>query len=346
MKKLKKILFISLLLSFSVFDVIFAEGDCDSFAILQYDHEWSEVNWFEIVDNVWETDKNEYTKFLTSKEQTAIISKNDLNTALLNLKKYCCKNNKWELWDVCEKDLPYFNDNALDSPYLFDHLFDVIMRRLKWLGGSKNIYTRTQMTLDDKWALWRSLIDEHAESLQWAAPQIIIDEYSSFWTKSPAGSGFDIREKTKSTFGLNNQNFLMYMKWGADNEESNQVANALKKYNEWTLYDRYNNACALSRYFYWLLSLWSRSSEKNDLIWETALNNCENFVINQINLENKYVMVVTERATNRFLSNYFDWYIAYMYDRQQRFEKLRIDSTDRWLDVFRAIPCLQKRCTH
>jgi hypothetical protein len=39
---------------------------------------------------------------------------------------------------------------VIDSPYLFDHLFDVVMRRLSGLTGESDIYTETNMSSDAK----------------------------------------------------------------------------------------------------------------------------------------------------------------------------------------------------
>ncbi len=346
MKKLKKILFISLLLGFSVFDVIFAESDCKIFGNMQYNHNWA-TNWFDIVNMVWETGSYKYTNFLTTGEQNAIITKDDLNTAILNLKKYCCTTaDKWILWkDTCQNDLSFFNDNSLDSNYLFDHIFDVMMRRLKWLDGDNNIYTSTKMTLDDKWSMWRKLIDEHAENIEWASPQVIIDEYSDFWSQSSPESWFNIAQNINSTFENSIQDFLSYVSGSGNSDESKHVAQAMKSYKDWTLYDRYLNVCALSKYFYWLLNVWSNFSDTD--VWKIVENNnsCENFVKDQINSENKYVVLTLKRTSNRFLTRYLEWYISYMNERQERFQKLWKDSTDRWLDVTRAVSCLQRKCT-
>jgi hypothetical protein len=348
MKKLKKILFISLLLCFSAFDIIFAESDCKIFGNMQYNHNWA-TNWFDIVNMIRWTGTYKYTNFLTVEEQNAIITKDDLNTAILNLKKYCCTTtDKWILWEeICKNDYSFFNDNSLDSKYLFDHIFDVVMRRLKWLDGSNNIYTNTKMTLDDKWAEWRKLIDEHAENIKWASPQIIINEYSDFWKQSSPASGINIAQNINSTFENSNPDFLTYVSGNWSWEDSKMVAKAMKNYKDWTLYDRYNNACALSKYFYWLLSLWSNTSEtdKATIIRNTANNSCENFVKNQVRLESEYVSLVIKTSSTLFLTNYIEWYMSYMNDRQERFQKLWKDSADRWLDVIRAVPCLQTKCS-
>ena len=101
----------------------------------------------------------------------------------MNLKKYCCNNEKWWLkkdYKTCKEDIPFYNDNTLDSPYLFDHLFDVIMRRLNWLSGDKNIYTKTEMTIDNSWAERREFITNRALSSEWASVQSIKTKYNQY----------------------------------------------------------------------------------------------------------------------------------------------------------------------
>ena len=119
----------------------------------------------------------------------------------------------------------------------------------------------------------------------------------------------------------------------------------MKKYDERTLYDRYINACALSEYFYSLLDLWVNSEDKTKIINKlTSDNLCDKAVEKQINSENNYVKLVTQRSSNQFLSNYVEWYTSYLAERQKTFQKLWKDITDRWLDVIKAVPCLQHIC--
>lgn len=341
MKNLNKILIIPIILACSIFGVSLADNsDCWIFGILQYD------NWFSIVNNSWETNSNKNTNFLTIEEQRAIITNNDLNTAILNLKKYCCENEKWWLeqtLSTCEDDEIFFNDNALDSPYLFDHIFDVIMRRLNWLSGDTNIYTKTNMTLDDKWAERRNFITKQATSTGWSTPQTIIDEEKKF--RSSPNLEYNISLYINNTFReLNNYNFLLYVSWSWDSEQSKMVSNAMKNYSKWTLYDRYNNACALSEYFYALLDVWN-SEDKSTIINKLSNKSCDEIVKKQINGESSYVSLIKQRASNTFLSNYIEWYKSYLYERQERLENLLKDSKNRRLDVIRAVPGLQRQCT-
>ena len=357
MKKLNKIIIISSILSCFSFSLTFADNsDCWIFGAYSYNQEWASENWFQIVKDSRETKSNRFTDFLEIWEQTRIISNNDLNTALLNLKKYCCENNLWDLSvETCKKDKKFFNDNAPDSQYLFDHLFDVLMRRLNWLGGEKNIYTKTKMTLDDKWTKRRKTIEEHAKNIDWSNPQTIINEYQKERQQSPSNLGYNITQKIYTTFKLSNQDFLRYVSWKWSSSESDSnindsviVANALKKYNERTLYDRYINTCALAEYFYAVLDNWGNSKDKNAVIHKNSTKTstwaCDKIVQRQIKWENDYVSLVIQRSSNLFLSNYVEWYMKYLYERQRKLQKLRKDSSDRWFDVTNAVPCLQHIC--
>ena len=346
MKKLNKILIISVLLGCFTLNLTSAADntDCWVFWRLIYSDKWS----YDIVDTKRETDKSRFTNFLSVAQQAAIIRKDDLNTAILNLKKFCCENGIWDLTaDTCKKDEPYFNPNALDSQYLFDHLFDVIMRRFNWLTTDMDIYTKTKMSTDDKWTEWREWIDEQAKSTAWSTPQTIINKYQQTWKQTESSLWYNITSRIYSTFwNFSDQDFLIYVswKWASENaDDSAVVANAMKNYDKRTLYDRYINACALSEYFYALLDLWTVSDDKNTIIKRLSDKSCDKIIERQIDWENAYVVLVIQKSSNLFLSNYVEWYISYLYQRQEKLEKLWKETKDRWLDVVRNTPNLEKR---
>ena len=347
MKKFNKILIIPIILSCFILNYTTADhSDCWEFWNMVYSDLWS----FNIVEISRWTGTNRNTNFLTIDEQLAIIWKDDLNTALLNLKKFCCENQIGDVTaDSCKKDEPYFNANALDSKYLFDHLFDVIMRRLNWITVDTDIYTKTKMTVDDKWEKRRNRIEEQAEKKEWLSPQTIITEYQKVWEQSPSNLWYNITTKIYPTFwDLSNQDFLTYVSWKWSTwsnaiNESKFIANALKNYDKRTLYDRYINACALSEYFYVLLDIWTDSYDKKKVINKLSDGSCDKIIEQQIDWENEYVRLVTQKSSNLFLSNYVEWYISYLYWRQEKLQKLRTDTKDRLMDVVRLVPNLEDR---
>ena len=328
---------------------VFADkSGCWTFAAMSYSNSTSADNWFQIINLSWWTDSNRYSNFLSNEQQINIIDKESLNTAMLNLKKYCCEQELWWLsasFETCKKDKTFFNDNVIDSPYLFDHLFDVVMRRLSGLTGESDIYTETNMSSDAKWLEWRSWINEQAENISWANPQIIINKYQQFWQPSSPQSWYDISEKLNTTFwGLSDQDFLTYVSGQWWTVESSNVAKALKNYENRTLYDRYNNACAITQYLYTLLDLWVTSEDKIKIINQLSNNQCSEVIKKQIDNENTYVKLVILQAWNLFLQNYRQWYFSYLQDRTETLQTTRKNISDKFLDVVRGVPHLVRSC--
>ena len=353
MRKINKILIISFLAGFCFLNFSLADdSDCGRFATLFYKQ--SKNNWFNPVTQSRNTNKNKYSKFLSIEQQNAIIDNDSLNTAMLNLQKYCCEHgdsnkSRWinQNSEVCIEDSVFFNNNALESPYLFDHLFDVMMRRLAWLTWEKNIYENTNMTVDDKWTERRARITEKAESTWWTTPQIIIQKYLETWKQSPSDLWYNISSKIYATFwDLSDDSFLKYVSWQWWSQESKDVANAIKNYNNRTLYDRYINACAMTEYFYSLLLVWVESTDRSQTIKRVSRWACHDKVQTQISAENAYVKLVIQQASNRFLSNYIKWYMDYLHGRSDKVKEKQQKIKDNFLDIVNAVPQLVRECVH
>jgi len=350
MRKINKILIISFLASFCFFNFSLAadQTDCGKFATLSYKQNGN--NWFNPIIESRNTGKNKYSNFLSIEQQNAIIDNESLNTAMLNLQKYCCEHELWWLnqnSEVCVQDKVFFNDNALDSPYLFDHLFDVIMRRLAWLTWEKNIYEKTNMTVDDKWTERRKRITEKAQNTWGTTPQIIIDKYITTRKKSPPNLGYDISSMIYASFwDLSDDSFLEFVSWQWSSEESKKIANAIKNYSKRTIYDRYINACAMTEYFYSLLDVWTNSSDRSKTINRVSDWACHNKVQTQISAENAYVRLVILQASNLFLSNYIKWYMDYLRGRSNNVRQTQTKIKNNFLDIVNAVPQLVRECVH
>ena len=326
-------------MNFSLADDNVKIYDCWGFATMSYKQKWT--NWFNVVTQSRNTNENKYSNFLSKEEQNAIIDNESLNTAMLNLKKYCCENELWWLTQkskTCIDDSVFFNDSALESPYLFDHLFDVIMRRLSGLTWEKNLYEKTNMTVDDKGTEWRARITEKAENTWGATPQIIINQYLETRKQSPSNSWYNISSKIYGSFSKKDNEFLTYVSWQWESEESKGVAEAIKKYSEWTLYDRYINACAMTEYFYSLLNLNIDSSDRRTTINRVSNWVCHNKVQTQINAENAYVKLVIQQSSNLFLINYIEWYMDYLRGRSDNVRSKHNKILNNFLDIVNAIP--------
>ena len=336
-----KILFTSLIICSCFWCISFWDNsDCWIFAIAPYNGSFAAV-----ANSRWTT-TNQYSNFLSIQQQLEIIDTDSLNTAILNLKKYCCENSLWWLYpqlDTCQNDKAFFNPNSLDSQYLFDHLFDVIMRRFAGLSGENNIYEGSKMSLDHTGTEWRKWINEKAVNLSWSDIQSFINEHEKYWTETPE---YNIANVMDTQFwNLSNYDFLAYISGKWNTIESKNVAHAFQNYDQWTLFDRYNNSCALSEYFYALLSpAWKPSSDKTSTIRRIAQWYCNKAKNSQIARENYYVGLVAKRSSNLFLDNNIQWYIWYLYERSNTLKDTWQKATDRFLDVIRAVPKLVKSC--
>lgn len=351
MRKINKILIITFIASLCIFNFSLADNsDCWKFAILSYKQQWKSDNWFDIITQSRNTTINKYSNFLSKDQQNAIIDNASLNTAMLNLKKYCCENELWWLTqksETCTTDRWFFNDNALESPYLFDHLFDVIMRRLSGLTWENNIYEYTNMTTDDKWTERRERITQQAQSTWGSTPQIIIDQYVLTRKQSPSDLWYNISSKVYASFwDLSDDEFLTFVSWKWSSQESVEIADAIKQYDKRTLYDRYINACAMTEYFYSLLHVWINSDDRSRTINRVSNWVCHNAVNTQINAENSYVKLVIQQSSNLFLTNYIKWYMNYLRGRSDIVRSKQQKIKNWFLDIVNAVPQLVKQCVH
>lgn len=316
-----------------------ANTDCVMFSNLTLN--WKDA--FDIVESTRIKD-NQYSNFLSTEQKNAIIDKDSLNTAILNLKKYCCENNVDDIKytsKTCETDNWLFNDNALDSPYLFDHLFDVIMRRLSWMTWDEAIYKTQKIQVDEKWQERRTRINDKAENLSGANPWEIINKYNTFRILTPE---YNITQKVNEEYPSSTSDFLSYVSWKWW-WESESIAKSLQEYDKWTLYDRYNNACILSEYFYNLFNQWIESSDKNHLVRNISQWTCISVIERQIKNETEYTKQIIQSSSNLFMKNYITSYISYLHDRMTTLKDTRHGTVDKWTAVVRAVPQLVKHCT-
>lgn len=343
MNKIKKIFIISSISLCYLIGISFADDwDCGIFAIWKYNNTSEANNSFENIDDVRKKDDYIYSKFLTPDQKAKIIDVDSLNTAILNLKKYCCEQSKGWLSpksETCIVDKDFFNANSLDSPYLFEHLFDVIMRRLNGLTWENDIYTQTKMTVDEKGTERRNRINEKAENLSGSDVQSIINKYKEFRAYHQK---YDINSEMNAQFKKDDSEFLKYVSgewWG----ESEKIAKVFQEYENRSLYDRYHNACVLGEYFYALLA-WKQSKDKMNTINILANWLCNDAVQKQISNENKYVWLVTQRAWNRYIYSYVQDYISYLGDRRNTLRDTQSKTKDKRLDDVKGVPHLVKSC--
>lgn len=299
--------------------------DCD-LVVDTYKTEWT----FKAVDIVW-------TKSAFWSDLEKMLDSASLNQALLNMKKVCCNHNKdfqTILSDTCEEDRAYFFDgNVAESYYLFDHVLDVILRRLDW--DAKNWYLMDN--LDTKGSERRQKMDEimlQTEGDENTMPSVISDEYQAYWTLNPENF----------TEGMV-ENPLVSLAEVVQIMESDNNMKIVKNYEEWSLWERYVNACNLAWYIY--AKFYQSSINVPSLLktrWnliKNGENQCVKLVNQRLDAEKDYVKYVAISKWNMMFTDNVDKYVnTYLWERLSNLEELIMNTKARFMRVMKAVPKL------
>lgn len=97
--------------------------------------------------------------------------------AIKNLKKYCCFNTEQLKWDKnCEQSkYEAIQDDYPKSPYLFDHILSVMVRRL-WSSWHNYVW----VDMDKKAEEWFNFVAKYAKKKEWANPKEFQAKYKEY----------------------------------------------------------------------------------------------------------------------------------------------------------------------
>lgn len=225
-----------------------------------------------------------------------------------NLRSYCCKNH------LIKEDIDYDflckesdqNENIFypESSSLFDHLFDVSMRRLDWFALlDYNLPLDPVADARRNWNWTWDGITKIAESADGNTSLNIMDRYTKFW-------------KT------NTNNILFQYLWSDSNFKIIYWKNVtLSDYNDkyniinsdwWpavSLTDKYNNLCQIIIQLYYTLT----DGNKDRLIIDTSSNNgyynaCANMTNQRIQKEYVYVQTISISKSTKLLIDTMEAY--------------------------------------
>ena len=204
------------------------------------------------------------------------MPKEAIEKAYTHLKSYCCDINYLN-GSSCNQS----NNNEIypQSIYLFDHILDVYLRRLdakqKDGNGEDLLYW---LQPDEMWKERREFIIKHGNNVKWSLPLEIKDKFSSMRKLSARVTNFIWDTE------LNIKN------WKDSLEEN------IKNYDNWTLWDKYNIACDISKYI----------SENKILLPDSKLstteyNSCKKLTSARINNETVYTQTLLMQKANILL---------------------------------------------
>ena len=281
-----------------------------------------------LLTTIWITSAND-CKSVLKNENWIIISQNwnfnnilpkeAFEKALENLQKFCCSQ------DSLRKDLNYCTDIVAEqsvpsSAYLFDHIFDVSIRRLDAKEENENgnnlVYG---LKPDALWKEWRDFITKRWNNYKWNVPLEIINEFKKHWI---------LKKNILVTWNAKNN-----IPWGENNFEG---------YSDWTLWERYNWICETSVFMY--LNKIPNADQKK--LYNAYLS-CESMIEKRIKNEFDYTNTILMQKWNKLLQLNIKAYLDNYFSQNKMVELQQIvfDIKTMFNEINKAIPKLVENCS-
>lgn len=257
-----------------------------------------------------------------------MITKEGLHRALINLKTHCCAsnivNNNKKMEKSCKEDENLIKNrtNYPESSFLFDHLVDVMIRRLAIDGNYKDV------SVDTKAQGWRKNIDQIANKAEWTIPPVLSQSYSENWSLQtdlllPLYNGVSRGEYSNSIAKVESMRSLFW------------------KYDGWNLNTKYLNICPSAIY---LMSLLPIDFDSDELL--LAQKNCEEMIQNSIDEKltsfSHLIVHKSDRLLNQNMKQYADEYL--INTRGTKFQENATRMLSNLLWVVRMISKLIPQC--
>ena len=248
------------------------------------------------------------------------MPKESLEKAFENLNKYCCDT------EMISINCSGTNDNTLypESLYIFDHILDIYLRRLDAKEENDNwgnlLYNLEPDSLGKE---WRDFITEYGNDINGSLPLMIKYKYDIFWTWSRDVTAFiDNYDLTK------------------DNRKDS-INSQIQKYDDWTLYDKYNLACdtvLLIVENYLISAKW---------LWNAEYNSCKNLTNARIDNENTYVQAILMQKANKLLWSNVESYLSvyFVHNKLFELEQLLFDINTSFTEINKWITKLIPNCS-
>lgn len=245
--------------------------------------------------------------------------------ALLNLQAHCCTSNESSKNGTgCKKSSSDRKDrvNYPQSTFLFDHLVDVLMRRLA------NDKSYAGLPPEKKSEERNNKLD----SLMLAAKGILPLEFQSEYDK------YRKLQPQYLLSGYNESNSLSYIQTirSKDNEDR------LKNYKDWSIRTAYSNVCSVATYLMMLLAPNNMNNPAQNAREQCTLQT-KNMLKKESNYHYNIVVYKADQLQRDTLQLYANNYFGQRV--QNLMDKLATLSTE-WLGVARQVPKLVPLCTY
>lgn len=300
------------------------------------------VLWISFSDNVATNDctiatmTNEKYNFLPSGKYSHIMPDEAMSKAFENLRYSCCQTGIFNITGTECTDYDAENSIFPESLYLFDQLLDVYLRRLdakqEDVNGWDLVYW---LEPDSLWKEWREFISQIANDSEGTPPTMINEKYRTIWKWSIFFE--DYPDADNRTFWLQN----------VESKSSN--------YEDWTLADRYNNACNIVMMLYFNIfnpleeNHWSEynnaTAKQSKLV--SIYNSCKNMINDRVDSERSYTEAIMQQKWSVFLDDTLNAYLN-SYFLENKLSSLHDKVFNRWSifkEVVKSVSKLVKNCS-
>lgn len=254
-----------------------------------------------------------------------VVPEEALHRALLNLQAHCCATNKSDrAGKGCQSSSSDWKNrtNYPQSAFLFDHIVDVLMRRLA------NDRSYPGLPVDKKANEWHSKVDGLVSSVDGVLPLQFQTEYDTYW-------------QLQSNYLLPEYEYSSSVKY-PDLIRQLENINKLNKYDQWTIRTSYFNVCSVAVYLNMILA----PNNANTPL-QTARRECKKMTSAMLSKENQYLksMIVykSDQLVNDSLQLYSNLYNG---ERMNRFKMTLHKLSTEWLGVARQVPMLVPMCSY
>lgn len=249
----------------------------------------------------------------------AAMPREALEKAFDNLNKYCCEK---KINTSCQAT----NDSSVypESIYLFDHILDVYLRRLDAKQENDNWKDLTYgLDPDSVWKDWREFIIERGNDVEWSLPLEIQKKYES------------MRKGTQHILRFSQYTYTTIGGWVAS------VESAVSSYDNWTLYDKYNLACDISKY------ISENLMQATNVVTTEEYDSCKDLTKNRIDNENKYMKAILMQKANTLLTSSIKAYInTYLVgNKLSELQKIINDMNSSFFEVNKSVEKLTNECS-
>lgn len=262
-----------------------------------------------------------------------VLSEKEYQRAFLNLQTICCRNENFQKnhGEICTNNPDHLEkDQVPESFFIFDHFFDILMRKL----DGKAVYK--DEVQPDPIALERyTQLKEIKEKKEGQSNSEIDRLYQQYWTPT-----------TGVLLGyLNNPSVedKIYYFWSGDGgQRNNQTILSNYSSSGVTLLDRYTNVCNLASFFYFL-SNWA-AKDFDDITRESVQNKCVSVVEERIG-GNISDFIYTKVSSNlRYFQTRTQNNLSYIKLRNENLSKTLIKISDSFGNIMKLSQKITPNC--